>query len=361
MQKAGNERYQENHMSAIFQQGFSFSGFERDFLGLNLGGKKYLDISGVSGVDSISDGRGAVFADFDNDGDMDIFLTTLQRRAHFLFRNNVGQENHFIRICLDGTKSGRDAFGTVVRVKTSSGILTKIKSGGSGFLSQHDPRLAFGLGSDVAAEWVEVTWPGGTTERFENITAGSSLKITEGRPDPIRLAEKRFQLVDPLSPEETLFADLRFNKGGTFPNLDLQTLTEESLKLKDLMRPGRRYFLNLWATYCVPCRKEMPELDKLSPQFQAAGIDLLGVSIDIDTRDRIPQFLQDHGIRYAIYTIEGSSVEKIFSGDEVTIPMSFLLDDEGKVLKVFSGWSRESESKIQALLGVNSAEAETPR
>src|SRR5829696_9950903 len=141
----------------MFGQGFSFSGYERDPPYLNLGGKKFTDISGVSGIDSITDGRAGVFADFDNDGDLDVFVTTIQGQAHLLFRNNVGQENNWLRVALEGsgkTAGGRDAFGAVVRVKTSQGTLTKIKSGGSGFVSQHDPRLLFGLGGDERAQEV---------------------------------------------------------------------------------------------------------------------------------------------------------------------------------------------------------------
>jgi len=152
----------------IFEQGFSFSGYERDAVYLNLCNSKFLDISGVTGLDSITDGRGAVFADFDNDGDLDIFLTTLQGQAHLLFRNNVGQANRWLRVLLEGGPGvGRDAYSAVVRMKTSAGILSKIKSGGSGFISQHDPRLLFGLGHDDRAEWIEVTWPDGKVERFE--------------------------------------------------------------------------------------------------------------------------------------------------------------------------------------------------
>jgi len=80
-------------------------------------------------IDSITDGRAGVFADFDNDGDLDVFSTTIQHQAHLLFRNNVGQDSNFVRIELEGTgRSTRDAFGSVVRVKTSAGMLTKIKS-----------------------------------------------------------------------------------------------------------------------------------------------------------------------------------------------------------------------------------------
>ena len=120
--------------AGLFADGFSFSGYERDLVALNLGSKRYLDISGISGADSVTDGRGSIAADFDNDGDLDIFLRAMHGDAHHLFRNNTDTSAGFVRINLRGTRSGRDAFGTEVRLKTSAGILTKIKSGGSGFV-----------------------------------------------------------------------------------------------------------------------------------------------------------------------------------------------------------------------------------
>ena len=102
VEDAGNADYHDDHMGTIFKQGFSFSGYERDLLTWNQGDGTYRNISGVSGVDSISDGRGSVFADFDNDGDSDIFLTTAQREAHYLFRNNVGSKSNYLRVELTG-------------------------------------------------------------------------------------------------------------------------------------------------------------------------------------------------------------------------------------------------------------------
>lgn len=350
VEQAGNEQYQGKHMSAIFQEGFSFSGFERDFLCLNLANKKFMDISGVSGADSISDGRGAVFADFDNDGDLDIFLTTVQGEAHLLFRNNVGQENGFIRIQLEGVQSGRDAYGALVRVKTSTGTLTKIKAGGSGYVSQHDPRLVFGLGQDRAAEWVEVTWPSGNTQRFYKVATGIALKIIEGKKELMEVAERRFRLVDPLSREDALLAKLNIRKGEAFPDLKLRTLTNHATSLRALLKPDQRYFVNLWATYCIPCRKEMPELQRLYPEFRAANIEILGVSLDMDTARLVPNFLNDHNIHYPIFITDEASIRKIFAGEQVLIPMSFLLDDQGRLLEVFAGWSGSSQRKIHGLL-----------
>ena len=76
--------------SELFGEGFSFSGHERDLLVLNQGERGFLDVSGVSGADSVGDGRGSVFADLDNDGDLDIFLRAVHGPAHILLRNNIG-------------------------------------------------------------------------------------------------------------------------------------------------------------------------------------------------------------------------------------------------------------------------------
>ena len=146
---------------ALLKKDYSFSGYERDLVMLNRGDGRFMNISGISGADSLSDGRGSVFFDFDDDGDTDIFLRAMHGPAHFLLRNDIGQANQWLRVSLTGRKSGTDAFGAVVRVKTAFGTLTRIKSGGSGFVSQSDPRLLFGLGLARRVDWIEVTWPGG--------------------------------------------------------------------------------------------------------------------------------------------------------------------------------------------------------
>ena len=164
---------------ALLKKGYSFSGYERDKVWINKGDGTFYDISGISGADSISDGRAAVFGDFDNDGDLDIFLRAMHGQATFLFRNEIGQEKNSLRVVLTGTRSGKDAFGAVVRVKTPAGILTKVKHGGGRYLAQSDPRLLFGLGDAEKVDWIEVTWPNGAKQRVEGGSAGSTIRITE--------------------------------------------------------------------------------------------------------------------------------------------------------------------------------------
>jgi peroxiredoxin len=349
-EKAGNDEYQGRHMNAIFQEGFSFSGYERDLLSWSQQGREFLTISGISGVDSISDGRGSVYADFDNDGDLDIFLVALQGNAHYLFRNNLGSENNFLRVSLRGVDAGRDAFGALVHVKTSQGVQTRVRTGGSGFLSQHDPRLLFGLGKDSAAEWMEVTWPGGDKQRWENLGAGS-YEIRQGHAQIERIRETVSPLPDPNSEKQNLIELLTFGEGDHFPDLELRPLEGEPLRLHELAGSAERTFVNLWATFCVPCRREMPELQSLHERFRAQGIQLVGVSLDRNNIEVVPRFLMRLGVQYPNYTAGSSAVQQIYSGEEVQIPLSFLLDREGRVLQFFGGWSKDTQDAIHELLG----------
>ena len=351
MEAAGNDLYQNDHMGKIFQEGFSFSGFERDKLYLNDAGKRFVDISGLSGLDSVTDGRGAAYADFDNDGDYDIFLTTLQGQIHHLFRNNIGQDGAFLRVSLDGRESGRDAYGTEVRVKTSQGVLTKIKAGGSGFVSQSDPRLLFGLGGDAQVEWIDVKWPSGKRQRLTNIPAQSSIHLVEGETDHVARQEHRFTLPDPLVAADPILGALRFGPGELFPNLRLVDATGTETDFHSFRRSDRRYLVNLWATYCAPCREEMPELQKLALSLRASGVELLGISLDMDEqRDRIPGFLNRMKITYPIFTADRSIFAHLFSGDEVFIPVSYIIDRSGRISEVHSGWSPATAASIRSLI-----------
>ena len=333
----------------LFADGFSFSGYERDLLALNRGDGRYLDISGVSGADSVSDGRGSVFADFDNDGDLDIFLRAVHGEAHHLFRNNVGAENGFVRVALRGTDSGRDAFGTEVRLGTTAGVLTKVKSGGSGFVSQSDPRLLFGLGEDKAAEWIEVTWPSGRRQTFEGPAAGSSILIVEGADAPAVVDERRFSLPAPLSPDQRRWLALGLERGQSVPDISIHLSSGENVRLSDLVNEGETLLLNLWATWCRPCAREMPELQKL---HLSAGPHprVVGISVDEEaTRDRIGAFVENLGISYEVAHIDSTELERLLGTTDPGIPLSLILDDQLRPIDLLVGWSDETAERLERL------------
>ena len=351
--KAEKGALRSDQNKLMFGQGFSFSGYERDPLYLNLGGKKFTDISGVSGIDSITDGRAGVFADFDNDGDLDVFSTTIQNQTHLLFRNNVGQDNNFLRVILegDGKTVSRDAFGSVVRVKTSAGIETKIKSGGSGFISQNDPRLLFGLAKDVQAQSVEVTWANGVVEKFEGEMAANSslvLKQGSGKIETVKLAKSN--LPDPMTKAEIFAQNLKIKIGQPLPDFAVKTMTGAASSMRKNFKPGRQTLINIWATWCIPCAKEMPELEKMRAKLAANKVDLIGLNVDAEKDANVKGYVAGKGVTYPVLVGGVTAIENIYATDELAVPLTILVDDKGVVTDLIPGWSAETQRKF-ALLG----------
>lgn len=351
--KAEKGALRSDQNQLMFGKGFSFSGYERDPLYLNLGAKKFVDVSGVSGIDSITDGRAGVFADFDNDGDLDVFSTTIQNRSHLLFRNNIGQDGNFLRILLEGDeKTGRDQFGAVARVKTSAGILTKIKSGGSGFISQHDPRLLFGLGKDARAESIEVTWANGKVERFESeASAGSTLLLKQGTGRAQAVSVGKANLPNPLTKIEIFAQSLKIKIGQPLPDFALKTMTGATSSMRKQFKPGRRTLVNIWATWCVPCAAEMPELEKMRPLLAARGVDLIGVNVDTEKNANVKGYVANKRVAYPILTGGVSAIENIYATDELSVPLTILVDDKGVVTDLIPGWSAETRRKFAQMVG----------
>lgn len=124
--------------------------------------------------------RGAAFGDIDNDGDLDILVINHNDRPTLL-RNEVINGNHWITLRLVGTKSNRDAVGARVTAKAGSLVqIAEVRSGGS-YLSHNDSRVHFGLGKATRIERLEVRWPSGLVETFENLQADQFIKVKEGQ------------------------------------------------------------------------------------------------------------------------------------------------------------------------------------
>lgn len=353
VEQAGSDEFRNAEFNKIFKEGFSFSGFERNCLYLNLGNRKYADISGISGIDSILDSRGPVYADFDNDGDTDMFVPSIQGKAHELFRNNVGAGNRWIRVSLVGTTSGTQAAGAIVRVKTSAGVLTKVASVGAGYLSQHDPRLLFGLGQDTRAEWIEVTWPSGATQRVNNVGMLSTLRITEGQAGAEPVEERRASLPDPVSREVVELRALKIRKGEPLPEILVSTLEGKRGPLAKIAPARGRMLLNVWATWCTPCAREMPELERLRPALARNGVSVVGLSIDTGEAAEVMKlvrgYVKSKGVTYPIVHGGEAAIPRIWSGEEVAVPLSVLVDEKGRVAEIFTGWSRHSIERLERL------------
>lgn len=151
----------------------------------NRGNGKFEDMSHKMGpaLEQPTVARGAAYADFDNDGDLDVVVSTNNGPAKLL-RNDNGNQNDLLRVKAIGTHSNRDAIGAKVTMTTSDGRrLMQMVHGGSSYLSQSEFPLTFGLGHPGSNPTVglQIAWPRGKKESFNSVKANQALTIEEGK------------------------------------------------------------------------------------------------------------------------------------------------------------------------------------
>lgn len=149
---------------------------------MNGGNGRFQDVTATLGGSFAAPkvARGAAYADIDNDGDLDVLITTNNGPA-FLYRNDLGSGNRGVRLRLTGTRSNRDAIGAVVKYEAGAVRGTRTVRSGSSFLSQSELPLTLGLGRQGMVERLQVSWPSGATAEYRALKAGSTLEIIEGK------------------------------------------------------------------------------------------------------------------------------------------------------------------------------------
>ena len=154
---------------------------QRKIVYRNLGNGRFQDVSERLGppVTTPAAGRGAAFADLDNDGDIDVVVNNVHAEPD-LFRLDLQPGAHWITLKLVGTRSNRSAIGARVRLFSSEGVQLQEVRGGGSYFSQNDLRVHFGLGRSAAMDRIEIRWPNGLEEQWKNLEVDRIVTLTEG-------------------------------------------------------------------------------------------------------------------------------------------------------------------------------------
>jgi hypothetical protein len=158
--------------------GRSLSGYQQKHVWINDGSGKFQDVAQSIGVRETFDGRAVAFADLFNRGVLDVVIAH-QKAPALIYKNNVSPDNKWIQFALEGDKANRSAIGSQVKIFWDGKQNLQEIHGGSGYCSQNQRRLHFGLGKTEKIEKVEIRWASGKIETIESPELNKLHKITE--------------------------------------------------------------------------------------------------------------------------------------------------------------------------------------
>jgi tetratricopeptide (TPR) repeat protein len=345
-------RYEQgwNAINELIRTDGTWAGYQRNVFYLNNHDGTFTYCAGAAGLDFPDDSRAFALADYDHDGRLELFLKTRTGPQLRLLRCDMKELGNSISFRLRGTKSNRDAIGAVVSIETELGRQMRLIAAGTGFCSQHTKEVFFGLGESGAPVRAWVRWPSGLVQQFQNLPVNHRIEIEEGsgqfRAEPFRAVGAPSSL-QPGSQEgfplptvcETWLLD-----PVTAPDFELPDLTGRQHTLAEFR--GRRVLLNFWALGSSASLKDLRAFERLRGEWAREGVHVVALNVDAAAKaEQVQAFARRE--KLSLTTLLASEdVAGIYNvlyrymfdrRRNLGIPTSFLIDEEGRIAKVYQG------------------------
>lgn len=329
----------------------SFSGSERNSLFMRDSNSVFQNVSGITGLDSKSDGRTVATIDIDKDGRNDVVFTNSNRPTLRIYHNRTKTlvpENQFVAVQVVGgnTTSGsskftnRDGIGAIIRVRHSGQTQMKEVRCGEGLATQRSRCHLFGLGAASTVDEISVTWPSGQKSIAQNIGANKQLVFYE---NPEQTDGESFVV---KSYQDEALGRIAFEprKGNRFP-IGLRSKQGNQISIFTAM-----------ATWCDKCKSHVPDTKALTRKF-GNKIQMFAVPIDSkDTKEKLQRYTSQYKPAYRLMPPD-ERYSKVFVGFVVQqlgfarLPFSVIVDSEQNVIATLDRFPTVSDIE-KALSGL---------
>ena len=339
-----------NAINELVRSDHTWHGYARNVMFVNNHDGTFTEASGALALDFVEDSRSFALADIDHDGRLEVLLKNRNAPQLRLLHNAMQEIGPSISFRLTGTKSNRDAIGAAVTVEAGSMRQTRYLQAGSGFLAQHSKELFFGLGKPQGSVRATVRWPSGLTQVFESLPVNHRIEIQEGSSS---FAAKPFAAA-PID----LTHDAPSPTPDTLPS-EVETWLIQPLKAPEFSLPDiggiqqnlasfRNGFvlLSFWATSSPASLDQLKLLRQHPPSPGSSRLQIFAINVDdSNTTERARSFAAGVRLSFPVLfaTDEVAGIYNIVYRHlfdrrrDLPIPISFLVDRNGMIIKVYQG------------------------
>jgi peroxiredoxin len=154
-----------------------------------------------------------------------------------------------------------------------------------------------------------------------------------------------------LPARDTSAADPQPEEGHLAPDFSLKTLEGKTVRLSEL-RGKKVVLINFWATWCPPCRLEMPTMQKIYSDYKAKGFEILAINIEPDAIEEIRDFMKDLRLTFPVLLDSDMKVTRKYR--LIGLPVSMLIDRRGIIRSKQIGYhdwtGKDSRKQVESLL-----------
>ena len=339
-----------NAINELVRSDHTWHGYARNVLFVNNRDGTFTEASGAVAMDFLEDSRSFALADIDHDGRVEVILKNRNAPQIRILHNAMRDIGQSISFRLRGTKSNRDAIGTAITVEANRTRQTRYLQAGSGFLAQHSKELFFGLGSFHGPVRATVRWPSGLSQSFDQLPINHLVELEE--------ESRRFNARPYSSISAAYSSSPAPLSSDTLPTR-VETWLIEPLKAPDFSLPDLAgiaqslssfrndiVILNFWSRAAPSSLDQLKLFNRSIGSLMERHVQLLAINVeDGESAETARSFAtqQRHSFKILFANEETAGIYNLIYRHlfdrrrDLPIPISFLLDREGMIVKVYQG------------------------